>query len=66
MKQFAVLQQLATTGRSMVLADAETAAEALQLARQYVQKGKPNVRIGDNEASEHFDIETFAARHGLR
>jgi hypothetical protein len=66
MKRFSVLRPMMTTGRPLPVAEVDTAAEALKLAKDYVAKGVVGVRIGDREAEDHFDPQTFAARHNIR
>lgn len=65
MKRFTILRRLMTTGRTLPIDYADTPAAAVQLARKYAEQNI-DVRIGDNQAEDHFDPQTFAAKHGLR
>lgn len=65
MKRFTIVSRLLSTAMPGVLGHADTAAEAVKMARGFTEAGKIDVRIGDNQEQKHFDTETFAKQYGV-
>ena len=65
MKRFTSVSRLLSTAMPGVLGHADTAAEAVKMARGFTEAGKIDVRIGDNQEQKHFDTETFAKQYGV-
>lgn len=66
MKRFTIVCRLVSTATPGVLGHADTAADAVKMARGFTQKGSVDVRIGDNQEQKHFDTESFAKQYGVR
>lgn len=65
-KRFTIVSRLMSTATPGVLGHADTAAEAVKMARGFTQNGKLDVRIGDNQEQKHYDTESFAKQYGVR
>lgn len=65
-KRFTIVCRLVSTATPGVLGHADTAAEAVTMARGFTQRGSVDVRIGDNQEEKHFDTESFAKQYGVR
>jgi|JRYD01.1.fsa_nt_gb hypothetical protein len=65
-KRFTIVCRLVSTATPGVLGFADTAAEAVQKARGFTQRGSIDVRIGDNQEEKHYDTESFAKQYGVR
>lgn len=66
MARYAILGEFLVVPKPMPIGEAETADEAVRMARAFVAKGRRGVRIGDTQAEDHYSIEEFAAKHGVR
>jgi len=66
MARYSILVRMLVTPKPMAIAEAETPAEAVKLARDATSQGKRDVQIGDNQAQMYFPTEEFAAKHGVR
>jgi hypothetical protein len=66
MARYSVLTGMLTVPRHLPIAEAETPQEAVRLAREFAQKGRTGLKIGDNEKAEYFPVDEFAAKHGIR
>lgn len=64
--RYQILAQMLTVPKPMAIAEADTPAAAVQKAREFIQKGRQNIQIGDTQAEEYFPVDTFAAKHGIR
>jgi hypothetical protein len=66
MARYLILTQMLTLPRPMPIAEADTPADAVRMAREFEKKGRQDIQIGDTEAAQYFPIDTFAAKHGVR
>ena len=66
MARYSILVRMMVTPKPMAIAEAETPADAVRLARDFTRQGKRDVQIGDNQAQMYFPAEEFAAKHGIR
>ena len=65
MARYQILSEMLALPKPMAVAEAETPAEAVRIAREFAKKGK-QVQIGDTQAEQYFPIDQFAAKHGIR
>jgi hypothetical protein len=66
MARYSILALMRTLGKPMPIAEAQTPADAVRIARDFVRQGKQDVNIGDKELEQYFPPEVFAAKHGIR
>jgi hypothetical protein len=66
MARYQVLATMLTMPRPMPIAEADTPADAVRKAREFAQKGRRDLQIGDTEAQQYFPVDQFAAKHGIR
>ncbi len=66
MARYLVLARMLTVPKPMAIAEADTPADAVRKAREFEQKGRQNLQIGDTQAEQYFPVDTFAAKHGIR
>lgn len=66
MKRFTIVCRLVSTATPGVLGHADSADEAVKLARGFTKSGSRDVRIGDNQEQKHYDTESFAKQYGVR
>jgi hypothetical protein len=66
MARYVILAPMMTVPRPMPIAEADTPADAVRKAREFEQKGKRNLQIGDTDAAQYYPIVQFAAMHGIR
>ncbi len=66
MARFQILAQMLALPRPMPIAEADTPAEAVRKAREFEQKGRQDLQIGDSEAQQYYPVAQFAAKHGIR
>lgn len=66
MKRFSIVCRLLSTAQPMVLALSDTPEDALKQARSFEAQGRLDVRIGDNQAEKHYDLQAFASQYGVR
>jgi hypothetical protein len=66
MARFKILAPMLTVPRPMAIAEADTPADAVRKAREFEQKGRTDLQIGDTQAEEYFPVAQFAAKHGVR
>ena len=66
MARYSILARMLVTPKPMAIAEAETPADAVRLARDLTRQGKRDVQIGDNQSQMYFPTEQFAAKHGIR
>ena len=63
-KRYPIFFRSLTTGTPIMAAECATPAEAYSKARELSAQLK-EVKIGDNEAQDAYDLKTFAAMHRL-
>ncbi len=66
MARFQVLAQMMTMPKPMPIAEADTPAEAVRKAREFEQKGRRDLQIGDSQEQQYYPVAQFAAKHGVR
>jgi hypothetical protein len=66
MARYLVLASMLAVPKPLPIAEADTPADAVRKAREFEQKGRSGLKIGDTEAAEYFDVVEFAAKHGVR
>jgi len=66
MARYKILALMLTVPRPMTIDEADTPQDAVRKAREFEQKGRQNLQIGDTEAAQYYPIAEFAAQHGIR
>jgi hypothetical protein len=66
MARYLILAQMLAVPKAMPIGEAETPADALRKAREFEQKGRQDVQIGDTQAEQYYSLAQFAAQHGIR
>jgi hypothetical protein len=66
MARYSVLTMLLTVPRPVAVAQVDTPAEAVRIARELKQKGNDRIQIGDGQLEQYFPVDEFAAKHGIR
>lgn len=66
MARYLVLANMLAVPKPLPVAEAETPADAVRIARDLAQKGRAGLKIGDTETAQYFEISEFAAKHGIR
>jgi len=65
-KRFTIVCRIVSTAMPGVLGHADSADEAVKMARGFTKNGSVDVRIGDNQEEKHYDTESFAKQYGVR
>ena len=66
MARYHILAQMLTLPKPAAIAEADTPQEAVRKAREFEQKGRRNLQIGDTQAEQYYPVAQFAAQHGIR
>ncbi len=66
MARYQILAQMMTLPKPMPIAEADTPAEAVRKAREFEQKGRQDLQIGDTQVQQYYPVAQFAAQHGIR
>ena len=66
MARFSILMPMMALPKPMAIGEAETAAEAVRIARSFAAQGKSGLKIGDAQSEIYYPLEEFAAKHGVR
>ncbi len=66
MVRYLVMATMLAVPKPLPIAEANTPEDAVRIARELERRGRSGLKIADTEAAEYFDVNEFAAKHGVR